>query len=151
LFFDHFEAFGHETVTHDLRFDGPNLLHDVAFLSSLTHDARVLGIPARSADELSFALDRDRWEWFRRDDRLVSISSTLTFCGLLDLEWKPYDESDQDHSNPLPRGGVINGVGIGLDGSGRDSERVTVGVFYEDGLLEVLLAQDQAACCLSDR
>jgi hypothetical protein len=51
-----------EPIRYKLR-DGPCLLHDIAFLNSLIHDARVLNPSAdNKSGKISVQLNRDCWE-----------------------------------------------------------------------------------------
>ncbi len=62
LFRSHFAAV-EPRVTYEIRYHGPNALHDVAFISSLIHDAQFRPRDVvLSGGNLTIALDRDCWE-----------------------------------------------------------------------------------------
>ena len=60
--------------------------HDLMFLSSLIHDARIIGVD-RTPRELSLQLERDRWELFDGSN-LPTIQSVLAITGGV-LDWLP--------------------------------------------------------------
>lgn len=99
IFFDTFGVSSHP-VRYGIRND-PNLLHDLAFLSSLTHDARVLSTEAQIINgTVSIALNRDCWELGYTDHEnskeLHIADSVLKFTGAREIDWQfkkpPVDE-----------------------------------------------------------
>jgi hypothetical protein len=78
-------------ISYPLR-NGPCLLHDLAFLSSLLHDARLLNPNSKpSRGKLALQLHRDCWELvpIRKAKRLKlhTAHSTLTCQGVRQLTW----------------------------------------------------------------
>ena len=79
-------------ITYPVRRAG-NTLHDVIFLSSLLHDARVLNPkiqPSNGRMEIRF--NRDCWELGMRQTQasavLHVVDSVLTFKGVIAASWK---------------------------------------------------------------
>lgn len=60
VFFQYF-ASRRDPVVYELRPDA-NFRHDLAFVSSLLHDARILRVNKRSRRRYEIAVERDRWE-----------------------------------------------------------------------------------------
>jgi hypothetical protein len=90
LFFDALGGVA-EPVRYPLR-SGPCLLHDVAFLSSLLHDARVTNPRVDPVDGvLVVRLNRDCWELglVKKDNssELHVAASTLTCRGVRSVTW----------------------------------------------------------------
>jgi len=73
--------------------DGPNLLHDLAFMNGLLHDAHILNRNAQAKDGvLALRFDRDCWELGQigtanQSLKMHVVESTLTCNGVLDVEW----------------------------------------------------------------
>ncbi|HAV61350.1 MAG TPA: hypothetical protein DCY13_03190 [Verrucomicrobiales bacterium] len=79
-------------VRYCIRQDG-NLLHDLAFLSSLTHDARILSrdvLPEKGA--ITIALNRDCWErGYTKHERSLELhvaDSALHLTGVQKVRWR---------------------------------------------------------------
>ncbi len=87
IFFNHFED-SPQKVHYELRLP-PYFLHDLAFLSSLVHDARFLYKDIVDTDQkLIIPLNRDRWEIKRlKGDNLQDINSELIFTTVQNLNW----------------------------------------------------------------
>ena len=85
------ETFGSrpKPLTYALR-EAPDLLHDLAFLTSLIHDARVLSQAiAAEDDRLVIPIERDCWELgLSSDNALHTVESKLTFSGVASGEWR---------------------------------------------------------------
>lgn len=79
-------------ITYPVRRAG-NTLHDVVFLSSLLHDARVLTPNAQPSNgRLDVRFSRDCWELGMRQTQssavLHVVDSVVTFTGVIAAEWK---------------------------------------------------------------
>lgn len=90
-------------IRYPLR-DGPCLLHDVAFLSSLLHDARVLNPRADAVDGvLVVRFNRDCWELGQiqteGSSELYVANSTLTCRGVRSVTWRFLDSVKEPSLN----------------------------------------------------
>jgi hypothetical protein len=90
LFRETFAADKHP-VRYSVRSDG-NLLHDLAFMSSLVHDARLINWNAQAHDgNLTLELNRDCWElgYHRKEksSELYLADSILKLTGVQAVEW----------------------------------------------------------------
>ena len=68
---------------------GPNFFHDLVFLASYIHDARIEidGIRLRGKT-LQLPMERDRWERFQNLGILGSIPCRLTISSVLSMSWQ---------------------------------------------------------------
>ena len=84
IFREHFSS--SEKVFYRVR-TSPNILHDVVFVTSLIHDARLTPNTVR-LDETTLILpiDRDRWEVFDSNE-ILSCQSVLTITGVIRTNW----------------------------------------------------------------
>jgi hypothetical protein len=99
LFFDALGGVA-EPVRYPLR-SGPYLLHDVAFLSSLLHDARVLNPRADAVDGvLVVRFNRDCWELGalqkEGSSELYVADSTLTCRGVRSVTWHLFEDGGKE-------------------------------------------------------
>lgn len=99
LFSNHFGG-KPKKVRYELR-DGPCILHDLAFLTSLVHDARFRrkDIIAKG-ERLTIPINRDCWELPMTEDKELYIAdSRLTFATVRDVKWIfiDIDESNENH------------------------------------------------------
>lgn len=90
IFFDHFKG-PPKKVTYEVRQDS-NQYHDLVFLSSLIHDARLkLSDVVQRRKQISISLNRDCWEHgtVRRDGslELYIANSILTISPAASVEW----------------------------------------------------------------
>lgn len=79
-------------ITYPVR-RGGNTLHDVVFLSSILHDARVLNPKAQPSNRrLDVQFNRDCWELGMRQAEASSVlhvvDSVLSFTGVIAVEWR---------------------------------------------------------------
>ncbi len=79
-------------IMYPLRHAG-NTVHDVVFLSSLLHDARVLNPKAQPSNgRLDVRFNRDCWELGMRQTLasavLHVVDSVLSFAGVIAVDWK---------------------------------------------------------------
>jgi hypothetical protein len=100
LFFKTFHG-SDRRVDFRVRCDS-NLHHDIQFLSSLLHDARILSVSRQDdSGRMDIVLDRDRWELFPPsatgdDAELVSIASTLQIDPVLQFDSRLLDGAPSD-------------------------------------------------------
>lgn len=90
LFYETFGANSHP-VSYAIR-RGPNCGHDLIFVSSLTHDARILNPDAQPNDgRLEIRLNRDCWELgFTSRERCSELhiaDSQLSFTAVNSVQW----------------------------------------------------------------
>ena len=94
-----YEYFGDKpkSVHYELR-QGPNLLHDVAFMSSLIHDARFYPNKVEHInDKIYVPLERDCWELgYSKGNELHIADSTLIISGVKRVDWDGISDSDKD-------------------------------------------------------
>ncbi len=92
IFFDHFGT-KPRRQRYELRFDTSNLYHDVIFLSSMIHDARI----SRNAvhqrkDKVKILMQRDTWEngtlVLENAPKLHYCESQLNISGVQSIEWR---------------------------------------------------------------
>jgi hypothetical protein len=70
--------------------EGPNLLHDLVFLSSYIHDASFEISKLRlSGKTLRIPMQRDRWERYETSRELESVAAKLVISPVLALKWEP--------------------------------------------------------------
>lgn len=74
LFFDWGENVA-RLLQYAVRRDS-NLRHDIAFLSSLLHDAELLKV-THQGEKVVCELQRDTWELYRKDQHVRSVRCTL--------------------------------------------------------------------------
>jgi hypothetical protein len=93
-----FNALFYETIgpaSHPIRYairQGPNCVHDLIFVSSLTHDARILNPDAKPHDgKFEIRLNRDCWELGDTDigghKELHIADSQLCFTAVKSVHW----------------------------------------------------------------
>ena len=76
-----------EYVCHVVRND-ENLWHNLAYLNSYIHDARVTPSQMRwQGRSLVLQIIRDRWELYRHLERLNAVASSLKIGPVLGLDW----------------------------------------------------------------
>ena len=90
LFFDHFNG-PPKKVTYEVRQDS-NRYHDLVFLSSLIHDARLkLSDVVRQKKQVSISINRDCWELgiVKRNGigELYMANGKLTFSPAKSIQW----------------------------------------------------------------
>lgn len=74
-------------IRYPLR-PGPCLLHDLTFLSSLLHDARVLNPYSNAVDgAFKMRFNRDCWELGFKNNELHIANLTLTCHGFRSVSW----------------------------------------------------------------
>ena len=99
LFHEHFKA-GEPRAKYELRHYGPNALHDVAFLSSLIHDALVRKSDVVFSDgTLAITLDRDCWESYDSNSSppvLQSCQAEIRATHVEGVEWDSRDPPDKE-------------------------------------------------------
>ncbi len=88
-----------EPIRYELR-DGSCLLHDIAFLNSLIHDARALNPNANATDgKFALQINRDCWELGYTKHgiglELHIADSTLDFTGVDSVLWR-FDQPDPE-------------------------------------------------------
>jgi len=81
LFFDWGENVA-RPLQYAVRHDS-NLRHDIAFLSSLLHDAELLKV-THQGKKVVCELQRDTWELYRKDQHVQSIRSILSISPVSD-------------------------------------------------------------------
>jgi hypothetical protein len=91
LFFAHFGR-QPKRQRYELRFNSSNLHHDVVFLTSLVHDARLTRASVkRRGSKLTLDLLRDAWELdtvrHAEVPELLIAPSRLTIAGVIALDW----------------------------------------------------------------
>jgi hypothetical protein len=79
----------------------PNFFHDLAFLSSYVHDARVRIRDVRlRGEKLQIPLQRDRWERYESLGNLECIYSLLTISPVLSIRWESNGKMTRPHNLP---------------------------------------------------
>jgi len=146
LFSDTFPPDGQPT-TYSIRRDS-NLPHDIAFVSSLVQDARILQRQTAIDDgRIVVPLNRDCWEIpYTHHDQAVELhiaNSQLAFTGVESIEWRFKREPDSDPW--LSFLWVAKGY--------RDSHRKRFGFFLvgEDWKCKLALTQDEWSVTLQDQ
>ena len=93
-------ASGAHPIQYSIR-DGPNFLHDLAFVSSLVHDARVQHVPTVVQNGIvEIPLNRDCWELPYTDHgnslELHVADSILRLSGVTTIAWQ-FDQEAADN------------------------------------------------------
>lgn len=149
LFFAHFGR-QPKRQRYELRFDSSNLPHDVVFLTSLVHDARLtLRSVKRRGTKLTIDLLREAWELGIVEDEagvpeLLVAPSRLTIAGLLDLEWRFENGVPQDRDD-------LDVQSIRTERAGEMGEKYRVVLVGFSWGLELLLDADRASVVLQDQ
>ncbi len=100
LFRSHFGG-DPKAVIYELR-SGPNMLHDLAFMSSLTHDARVVPKKLNQSDSNLFVpLERDCWElgYTEKDNSLELhiVESLLYVKACKSIKWTGVENLEEEY------------------------------------------------------
>ena len=79
-------------ICYEVR-GGSNMLHDISYLASYIHDARIApaSVDLRKG-RLRIGMRRDRWELFRHLGELSSVSADLVISPALRVEWRFQDD-----------------------------------------------------------
>jgi hypothetical protein len=81
--------------------DAPSLFHDLVFLGSYIHDARVkVKDICLQGKRLQISLQRARWERYKNLGRLESIPSLLTVSPVVSVRWESGMRSGQKRDSP---------------------------------------------------
>ena len=83
-----FRATEPQRICYEIRNDA-NRLHDLVYLSSYLHDARLCPSSVKlTRGCLRIRLERDCWELFEFYQELVSVPSILEISPVVELEWR---------------------------------------------------------------
>ena len=83
-----FRATEPRRICYEIR-DDANQLHDLAYLCSYLHDAKLCpSTVKRRRGCLRIRLERDCWELFELYQELVSVPSVLEISSVVELQWK---------------------------------------------------------------
>ena len=83
-----FRATEPRRICYEIR-EGANQWHDLAYVSSYLHDAKIWPSLLRPIKgRLRIGLERDCWELFEIYHELVSVSSVLEISPVLNIEWR---------------------------------------------------------------
>lgn len=134
---------------YELRFNSSNLHHDVVFLTSLVHDARLsVASVKRRGSKLILDLLRDAWELdtvlHAGVPELLVAPSRLTITGVLTLEWRFEDRVPVN-------GDELEFQSVEVERAGEEGEKYRVrlaGFFWS---LDLMLDGDRASVVLRDQ
>lgn len=136
-----------EAIRYELR-DGPCLPHDLAFLSSLLHDARVLN-PGDGPNDgvLAIETNRDCWELgYTKHERSLELhiaDSVLTCAGVASVSWRL---GETPAEQPW-----INYLWIDRSYREHDAEQFQLLLAGEDWECDAMLKRDEWSVELRDR